>query len=181
MSHVLLMLCEHVQDKDLYMSHNMKSYIWKHFFFSPYESPYPQECILACIGDHDSHGTPMSYAKSTSSPGMTLCKTWTSSHGCVGSSYCQYNHISFTPIPNPPFFFYFWLEWKFLVDIDLWLCSGQAIQWFGLTLAFMNFLKCYQSISHSGPVYEPAMYRLMKGDMWSLQSIPEGNFNSTSF
>lgn len=32
MSHVLLMLCGHVQDKDLYTSHNMKSYIWKYFF-----------------------------------------------------------------------------------------------------------------------------------------------------
>lgn len=87
------------------------------------------------------------------------------SHGCVGSSYCQYNHISLTPTPNPPFFFYVWLELKFLVDKDLWLCGGQPIQRFGLTLVFMNFLNHCQSISHSGLVYEPAMYRFMQGDM----------------
>lgn len=32
----------------------------------------------------------------------------------------------------------------------LWLWDGGPIQLFGLKLAFMNFLKCYQFISHSG-------------------------------
>lgn len=71
MTHVLLMLCGHVQDKDLHMSHSLKE-LYLNFFF-PYESTYPQECISACIGDHGSHGAYVSYAKRTLSPGGTLC------------------------------------------------------------------------------------------------------------
>lgn len=172
MSHVLLMLCGHVQDKDLHMSHSTKSYIWKFFFF-PYESPYPQGCISACTGDHDSCGMSVSYAKRAFSPGMTSCKTWTSSDGCVSFSYCQYNHISFTPTPNSLLFF-FLLEWGFLVEPVALGWATYSMVWPHISIQeFPQMLSIHLAFRTA--------YRLMTGDTWSLQSIPEGNFNSTSF
>lgn len=52
---------------------------------------------------------PRSKQKQLFPPSKTSCKTWTISDGCVGSSYCQYNYISFIPTPDLPFFFFFWL------------------------------------------------------------------------
>lgn len=100
MTHVLLMLCGHVQDKDLHMSHSLKE-LYLNFFFPIWKdvppgmhlslhrrSRFPWRVRVVCKKNLVSRWD------------LVLCKTWTSSDGCVGSSDSQDNHISFTPAPN---------------------------------------------------------------------------------
>lgn len=151
MTHVLLMLCGHVQDKDLHMSHSWKELYLNFFYFFPYEcmhvppgmhlglhrrSRFPWRLRVVCKENLVSHLGPCARL----GPALMVV---------FGSSDCQDKHISFTPPPN--LVLCLWLKWRvFLAGGGLWLWGGWPIQEFGLALAFMNFFKCYRSISHSG-------------------------------
>lgn len=78
-----------------------------------------------------------------------------------------------------------WLSWSFLLSVKshqqvlFWFDTlaqpaflPQPCLWFGLTLAFTDSVTCYQTHVQD---------RLMKGDMWSLQSIPRGDLKNISF